>query len=71
MRRIIGTFLLIGSVVIFLITLDSAFANKASVKIDAPESAAQGSEIIIKISVAHDSNSMFHYTKWVYVMING
>ena len=71
MGRIIGTFLLVGAVVIFLITINSAFANKASVKIDAPESAAQGSEIIIKINVAHDSNSMFHYTKWVYVIING
>ena len=71
MGRIIGTFLLIGSVVIFLITIDSGFANKASVKIDAPDSVVKGSEITIKINVEHDSNSMFHYTKWVYVMING
>lgn len=70
MRRIVGTFLVIGWVVI-LITINSAFANKASLTIDAPDSAVKGSEITIRINVAHDGNSMFHYTKWVYLMING
>ena len=48
-----------------------AFANKSSVSIEVPESVMKGSEIIIKINVEHNSNSMFHYTKWVYVTIKG
>ena len=61
----------IAFVATFLILANNALANKASVKIDAPDSVVKGSEITIKINVEHDSNSMFHYTKWVYVMING
>ena len=62
--------LLIGFLVTFFFG-SIAFANKSSVSIDAPESVTKGSEIIIKINVEHNSNSMFHYTKWVYIMING
>ena len=61
----------IGLLIVFSLSANSALANKSSVTIDAPESVEQGSEIIININVGHDSNSMFHYTKWVYVMING
>ena len=57
--------------VLFLITAPSVFANKSSVSVDAPESVMKGSEITIKLNVEHDGNSIFHYTKWVYVMING
>jgi len=70
MRRKTGYSLFAGLLVLFLITLTSAFANKSSITIDAPESATQGSEITIKIHVAHEGNSMFHHTQWVYVMIN-
>jgi len=71
MRFKTGYSLFAGLIVLFLITAPSAFANKASVKIDAPDIVVKGSEITIKINVEHESNSMFHYTKWVYVMING
>ena len=47
------------------------FANKASVTIEAPESAVKESEITIKITVTHSANAMFHHVKWVYVMMNG
>ena len=60
-----------GLMVLFLVTAPSVFADKPSVSVDAPESSSQGSEITIKINVKHDGNSIFHYTKWVYVMING
>lgn len=70
MKHKTSALLLIG----FLVTSffgSIAFANKSSVSIDAPESVAKGSEISIKVSVEHNSNSIFHYTKWVYIMING
>jgi desulfoferrodoxin (superoxide reductase-like protein) len=48
-----------------------SLANKSSVKIEAPESSAKGSEITIKLHVSHDGNSFTHYTEWVKVSING
>jgi desulfoferrodoxin (superoxide reductase-like protein) len=71
MRFKTGYSLFSGLIVLFLITTPSAFANKASVSIDVPENVTKGSEITIKLNVNHDANSMFHYTKWAYVMING
>ena len=71
MRLKTGYFLFAGLTVLFLITAPSVFANKSSVSVDAPESAAPGSKITIKINVEHDGNSILHYTNWVYVMING
>lgn len=64
-------FLFAGCMVLFLIHTTDLFANQSSVTIDAPEHASKGSEITIAINVEHDGNSMFHYTTWVYVMING
>lgn len=71
MRIKTGYSLIAGWLVLLLITVPSVFAKKSSVSVDAPESVAPGSDITIKINVEHDGNSMFHYTKWVYVMING
>jgi desulfoferrodoxin (superoxide reductase-like protein) len=48
----------------------TAFANKTSVTIEAPDSAKQGTEISIKINVAHRGNNFVHYTNWVYVKAN-
>jgi desulfoferrodoxin (superoxide reductase-like protein) len=48
-----------------------AFANKAAVTIEAPDSAAVGSEVTIKITVTHSANNFMHYTNWAYVMVNG
>jgi desulfoferrodoxin (superoxide reductase-like protein) len=62
------TAVLILSLVLFSV---NAFANKTSVTIDGPESAAKGSEITITINVRHDGNNFFHYTKQVYVKANG
>ena len=60
--------ILIVSLVLFSV---NAFANKTSVTIEGPDSAAKGSEITIKINVRHDGNNFFHYTNQVYVKANG
>lgn len=47
------------------------FADKAAVTIEAPDQAAKGTEILVKIHVTHSANSFFHYTNWVHVKVNG
>ncbi|MCJ7772425.1 MAG: class II SORL domain-containing protein [Desulfobacterales bacterium] len=49
----------------------TAFANKTSVNIEAPDSARKGTEITIKINVTHRGNNFIHYSNWVYVKANG
>jgi len=47
-----------------------SFADKPSVKIEAPEVAARDTDIVIKIHVSHKGNNFLHYTDWVEVKIN-
>ena len=47
------------------------FADKAAVTIEAPDQAAKGTEVVVKLQVTHSANSFFHYTKWVQVKVNG
>jgi desulfoferrodoxin (superoxide reductase-like protein) len=60
---------------LFLMTLfclaSPGWAGRSSVTIEAPAAAQQGSEITVKINVAHDGNSRFHHTEWVYVKVKG
>ena len=49
----------------------TAFADKTAVTIEAPQSVKKGTEITIKINVAHSGNNIFHHTNWVYVQANG
>jgi desulfoferrodoxin (superoxide reductase-like protein) len=49
----------------------TSFADKASVTISAPETAAKGSEVLIKLTITHSSNNFFHYTNWVSLKVNG
>jgi desulfoferrodoxin (superoxide reductase-like protein) len=49
----------------------TAWANKAETKIEVPESAAKGSEITVRMTVTHSSNSFLHYTEWLWVQVNG
>ena len=64
--------LLIGCVFICLcLTTGTALANKASVVIEGPASAEQGSEITLRLTVTHSANSFFHYTNWLKVQVNG
>ncbi|MCD4833073.1 MAG: hypothetical protein K8R31_04695 [Bacteroidales bacterium] len=59
------------SLFIFLLFSVSAFANKTTVKVVAPEKAEKGTEITIKIEVTHMGNTKGHYTDWVLVKVNG
>ena len=57
--------------VVVLLSSGYALADKSAVTINAPESAAKGTEVTVKLNVAHSGNNMFHYTKWVYIKVNG
>ena len=48
----------------------SAFANKSSASIEAPQSVQKGSEVTIRVTVTHKGNSFLHYTKWLRVIAN-
>jgi desulfoferrodoxin (superoxide reductase-like protein) len=54
-----------------LITAATVFADKTSVSISAPESAAPGSEITIRVTATHSANNFLHHTDWLYIMVNG
>ena len=56
---------------IAILTSVPAWANKSETKIEAPGSAAKDSEITIKVTVTHSSNSAIHYTEWLWVQVNG
>ena len=47
------------------------WAGRSSVTIEAPAAAQKGTEITVKINVAHNGNSRFHHTEWVSVKVNG
>jgi desulfoferrodoxin (superoxide reductase-like protein) len=49
----------------------TVFADKTSVSISAPASAAPGSEITIRVTATHSANNFLHYTNWLSVMVNG
>jgi len=64
---------LVAAAFIFISCISSgaAFANQSSVSLEAPNSVERGTEITIKVNVTHHGNNFLHYTKWVYIMING
>jgi desulfoferrodoxin (superoxide reductase-like protein) len=49
----------------------AVFANQAAATIEAPESAAKGTEITIRVKVTHSANAVFHHVQWIYIMVNG
>ena len=61
------------AVMIMVITLYNgvSFADKSVATVDAPDQAAKGTEITVKIHVTHSANNFFHYTNWVKVIVNG
>ncbi|MCJ7617169.1 MAG: class II SORL domain-containing protein [Desulfobacterales bacterium] len=62
---------LVVAVFIFISCFSSAaFADKSSASLEAPDSVERGTEITIKVNVTHSANNFFHYTKWVYIMVN-
>ena len=58
-------------ILVFFASSNPAIANKSAVDIVVSESEEKGDEITITINVTHSANNIFHYTKWVYVMVNG
>jgi desulfoferrodoxin (superoxide reductase-like protein) len=56
---------------VFLLAAQTVYANKASVTISAPETAAKGSEVLIKLTITHSADNFFHYTNWVWLKVNG
>ena len=57
----------VGGVVL---TYGTAWANKAESRLEVPESAAKGSETIIKLTVSHSANSFFHHVEWAWIQVN-
>lgn len=58
-----GTMLLLGPA--------TARADKSEVRIEAPDKAAIGEEIVIKLNVSHHGNNLLHHTKWLRLDVNG
>lgn len=56
---------------IMLLLSCPAFADKSSVRIEAPDHAAIGDEIKIILHITHRGNNIFHHTNWVVLNING
>jgi desulfoferrodoxin (superoxide reductase-like protein) len=56
---------------VFLLTAQTSYADKSSVAISAPETAAKGSELLVKLTITHSANNFFHYTNWVTLKVNG
>jgi desulfoferrodoxin (superoxide reductase-like protein) len=69
MRRI-GLFFIVLLLVIGVFH-GMALADKAAATIEGPASAAKGSEVTVKVTVAHSANSATHYTEWVNVTAGG
>jgi desulfoferrodoxin (superoxide reductase-like protein) len=48
-----------------------SLADKSAVTLEAPDQAAKGTEVVVKLHVKHSANSFIHYTNWVQVKVNG
>jgi hypothetical protein len=69
MKRI--TLVISCAFIVFFLSTGTGLANKASVSIEGPASAAQGSEATLRLTITHSANSFFHYTNLVTVQVNG
>jgi desulfoferrodoxin (superoxide reductase-like protein) len=58
-------------VMMFCLSLTSAWANKTRVEVKAPATIKAGTEVTITINVFHSANSKMHHTDWVYLKVNG
>ena len=56
---------------ILLVQGNVAFANKSEASIEGPTDAVKGSEVTLRITATHNSNTASHYTEWLKVMANG
>ena len=66
-----NSFIKVLSTFILVLFVTTAFANKTSVKVIAPEKVKKGTEVTVKIEVRHMGNTKGHHTDWVWLKING
>ena len=62
---------LVASLFFLVVSATTAFADKSSVTISAPESVVKGTEATIKIRVTHSGNNFIHYVNWAKISIDG
>jgi desulfoferrodoxin (superoxide reductase-like protein) len=55
---------------IVLFQANIVLANKAEASIEGPTDAVKGSEVTLRITVTHNSNTASHYTEWLKVTAN-
>lgn len=65
----IGLFLM-QFLLFVLLWVNTAFANKASVSIEAPAEVTKGSEITIRLTVEHSADNFLHHVEWVQLRVN-
>jgi desulfoferrodoxin (superoxide reductase-like protein) len=58
------------ALLVMLFHASACWADKSATAIEAPETAARGSEIVIRVTVTHSGNSFMHYTEWLWVKAN-
>ena len=64
-------FTLVASLFFLMVSAATAFADKGSVTISAPESVVKGTEVTIKVQVTHSGNNFIHYVDWAKIGIDG
>jgi len=62
----------LGMLILALLLLQGgpAFANKSAASIEGPTNVAKGTEVTLRVTVKHSSNSSSHYTEWLKVTAN-
>ena len=70
MKRRKTALFLIQFLSVVLLCANVAFANKASVSIEAPAEVAKGTEITIRLTVDHNADNVFHHVEWVEIKVN-
>lgn len=55
---------------VLLLHAGPALANKSVASIEGPTSVAKGTEVTLRVTVKHSSNSSSHYTEWLKVTAN-
>ena len=64
-------FTLVASLFFLVVSATTAFADKTSVTISAPESVVKGTEATIRIQVTHSGNNFIHHVTWAKISIDG
>ncbi len=67
-RRVFLGFLIL---MILLLSVLPALADKSAVTIQAPTHAAKGAEIAVRLTITHSGNNFIHHVNWLEVWLNG